>query len=163
MSHALAERQEHFAERLSDSLAETVTMVAVLTEEERRELRSLCLAASLDFSEARSDQPDHAARRTAGLIAERFGSDLRRHWTPDEAYFQKLSRPAVAEALAEMGSQETGLERAKKADLVPMAARRAKASGWLPESVRFAQRAEEETPALEAGEAEAEASLPETA
>ncbi|NNU17534.1 ParB N-terminal domain-containing protein [Parvularcula sp. ZS-1/3] len=146
VSHALAERQEHFAERLGDSLAETVAMVQGLTEDERRELRAFCLAPSLDFTEARSDQPDHGARRTAALIAERFGSDLRQHWTPDEAYFQKLSRPALADALREMGSRETGLESCKKADLVPMAVRRAKSSGWLPESVRFAEAtASEET------------------
>lgn len=62
---------------------------------------------------------------------------MRRHWTPDEAYFAKLPKPLLVDALQAMGSRETGLETCKKGDLVPMAVRRAKASGWLPESVRF--------------------------
>ncbi|WP_031556088.1 ParB/RepB/Spo0J family partition protein [Parvularcula oceani] len=139
VNHDLAARQEHFAERVGVDFAETVASVAALGEEERRDLRALALAAVLDVSENRSDAPDHRARETAGLIAERIGADLRRHWTPDEAYFAKLSRPALAEVLREMGSRESGLESVKKADLVPMAVRRAKASGWLPESVAFAQ------------------------
>jgi hypothetical protein len=37
-----------------------------------------------------------------------------------------------------MGVQTKGLEKAKKTDLAPLAARKAQEAGWLPEPLRFA-------------------------
>ena len=67
-----------------------------------------------------------------------MGTDLTRHWQPEEAYFGRLSRDPILTALTEMGVPTKGLDKAKKADLVPVAARKAQAVGWLPEPLRFA-------------------------
>ena len=138
VDHALAARQEHFAELIGSDLADTLTRVADLSDEDRAEAKALCIAISLDFSEGRADQRSPRARATASKIAGLVGADLSTHWIANEAFFAKLPREALVAQLVDMGKEIRSLASAKKKELVSIAVREAKAGSWTPEPARFA-------------------------
>ena len=135
---ALAARIDAAKAQVGRSLAETVENVAALADDQRADLRQLALSCLLDLSEMRGDTRSEDGRSLGTFLARRMGTDLTRHWQPDETYFGRLSRDQIITALTEMGVPTKGLEKAKKADLVPVAARKAQEAGWLPEPLRFA-------------------------
>lgn len=136
LSHDLAARQERHAEHVSSDLIGAIEYVAGLDADARLDLRTLAVAVSIDLSEPRGDQRDPRARKVGAKIAAMLGCEPTRHWSPDEAFFKKLPKPVLIEALAEMGRKDTGLDKAKKGDLVPMAVRLAKQTGWIPEPLQ---------------------------
>ncbi len=136
VAHELAARQERHAEQLTGNLEAAISYVATLDAAARAELRTLAVGVAIDLTEPRGDQRNNRNRKVGEKIAAMLGSDPTRHWTPDEAFFRKLSKAALIEALAEMGQNTNGLTKAKKGDLVPMAVRCAKDTGWLPEPIR---------------------------
>lgn len=136
LCHALAARQERHAEHLTGDLNAAIDYVAGLDPQARAELRTLAVGVSLDLTEARADQRDSRTRAVGKKIAGMLGSDPTQHWSPDEAFFKKLGKPALIDALNEMGRDTSGLAKAKKGDLVPMAVRAASDTGWLPEPIR---------------------------
>lgn len=111
--------------------------IAALPFDQGDELRQLALSCLLDLSELRGDTRSEDGRSLGTFLARRMGTDLTRHWRPEEAFFGRLSRGPILAALTEMGVPTKGLEKAKKADLVPVAARKAQEAGWLPEPLRF--------------------------
>ncbi|WOI52217.1 hypothetical protein [Parvularcula sp. LCG005] len=119
-------------------MAETLESVAALPRDPRADLRQLALSCLLDLSEMRGDTRTEDGRSLGTFLARRMGTDLTRRWHPDDSYIGRLSRDQILTALTEMGVPMKGLEKAKKADLVPVAARKAQAGGWLPEPLRFA-------------------------
>ena len=138
VDHTLAERQETQAELVAAfDFAETIAKIAALSAEDRLSIRATSLAAALDLEEARTDGRDAKARKAAAVIAAMIGCDVSKHWTPDEAFFNKLRKPALLAALKEMGRKTSGLETSKIADLAGLAARQAAKTGWLPEPLRF--------------------------
>ncbi|NNU17073.1 ParB N-terminal domain-containing protein [Parvularcula sp. ZS-1/3] len=144
VDHSHAQMEEDAAAFVMPSFAVTLTNIVSLPPARQSQLRAIALARSFDFSEMRSDMKNDIARETGAALAERLGSDPRDHLPLDADYFAKLPKKAIVTALREMGSTEAGLETGKKGDLVPMAARRAKQSGWLPEAVRFLDAAEKQ-------------------
>jgi len=100
-----------------------------------------CCAPSIDLCEPRGDPRDARARNIGAKIANLLGAEPTRHWSPDEDFFKKLPKSVLLEALAEMGRQDTGLSKAKKGDLVPMAVRLAKETGWIPEPLQVVRAA----------------------
>jgi hypothetical protein len=137
VDHGHAQMEEDAAAFVMPCLAATLTNIISLQPERRCQLRAIALARSFDFSEMRGDTRNDMAREVGAALAVRLQSDPREHLPLGTDTFAKLPKTALVKALREMGSTEAGLESAKKGDLVPMAARRAKESGWLPEPVRF--------------------------
>lgn len=137
VDHGHAQMEEDAAAFVMPSFAATLTNIISLQPERQCQLRAIALARSYDFSEMRGDTRNATAREVGATLAKRLQSDPREHLSFDADIFAKLPKTALVKALREMGSTEAGLESAKKGDLVPLAARRAKESGWLPEPVRF--------------------------
>ena len=142
VAHDLAARQERHAEHLGGGLTAAIDYVASLEPAARVDLRTLALACSIDLIEPRGDQRSPLARGVGAKIADMLGHAPSRHWVPDEAFFKKLPKPNLIEALSEMGHNDPGYVKAKKGDLVPLAVRSAKETGWLPEPMRFIARDE---------------------
>lgn len=142
VDHALARCQERFAEQIGETLAETIPVIAAMPPEDRVRLRTLCVAASLDFEETRTDKACGKSRKIAGAIAVllKDGCSVRDHWTPDDAFFRKLKRDALTGCLAEMGKKGRAYTDPKKSELVAIAVREADANKtWTPEPARFVE------------------------
>ena len=135
---ALAARIDAATALVGRSLTETVEAMAALADDQRARLRQLALSCLLDLSEMRGDNRSEDGRSLGTFLARRMRTDLTRHWRPDEGYFGRLSRDQILTALTEMGVPTKVLDKAKKADLAPVAARKAQEAGWLPEPLRFA-------------------------
>lgn len=143
----LAARQERCAAMVGADLGETIKAVAALEADARADLKAISVAASLDFSEARSDQRDERARAVASVIGAMTGTDIRRHWTPDAEYFGKLNTKALLAALDDMGKDARSLAGAKRKELAAIAVREAAVRDWTPEPARFVEGGKPESPA----------------
>lgn len=119
---------------LGGSFAAKLAALAKLSDAELMKRFAALMAEALDLVSynAGSDRSADEALRDA-LPAEPYLAAARELFNAAD-YFQRAPKEIAESALAEMGCPV--MPGAKKADLAPMAAARAKATGWLPPELR---------------------------
>lgn len=114
-----------------------IPWVAGLEADDRAGLLAELVAISLDLHEPRTSQIRRQARGEAQEIAGLCGADLRRHWTPDEAFLSAHGKAQLLGFLAEMGAGDPRDASLRKAELVARVAGAAAERRWVPASLSF--------------------------
>ncbi|WP_170117125.1 ParB/RepB/Spo0J family partition protein [Phyllobacterium sophorae] len=122
------------------------------------------VAGTIDAHTPQIDTFARSRKKWADNLADRLNLDMREWWTADAAFFGRVSKGVLVNAMAEAAPEITGIQNPQKRDialaalaklpkkeLVDKAAEAMSGSGWLPAPLR--------TPKLESQVATA-ASLP---
>lgn len=101
-------------------------------------LLAVCVGAQID---TRADHYKPATQAMADTLAGALNTDLTKYWTPSAAYFGRLSKKAMAEAMTEAGVPApvvAGLAKLKKNEAVALAVAeiRKNCPTWLPAPLR---------------------------
>ena len=112
----------------------------VLAQEQGVLLDLLAVAVSANVNAIRHPHEKKVpARVTAGeRLARSLAIDMAEWWQPDASFLSRLSKAALLSAIAEALSPEVArsLDHCSKAELVAVAGRRLKGTGWLPVPLR---------------------------
>jgi hypothetical protein len=114
---------------------EAVTLISVITKLEGMEHTELMHLQALLIARALRIDFNFMADPDVGTMIKRFDPEVRKVWTPDEAFFQKLKKPDLIEALGEAAVVDIP-RSGGKAQLVTLAAAKLPGLGWLPKPMR---------------------------
>jgi ParB family transcriptional regulator, chromosome partitioning protein len=148
----LAQRHEHWAQKLPRDSGELWDWILAQDFSTRRRLLIYCAARTLDAVHY-SWQEGSRGLRHAQLLAEALALDMAEWWEPTrESYLAHVSKARILQAVREGVSEEAAgrLAGLKKDAMIDEAERLLKGSRWLPELLRAKpQPAAEHTAAAE--------------
>lgn len=136
-SRAIDERHEAWAKQLPQEAAEVWAFIVGLDADSRASLMAHCVALSVNAVRAWERRP--AALAHADQLAASVGLDMSAYWTPtSSAYFSRVTKAQIAEAVRQAVSQDAGdrLAGLKKPEMAEAAERLVVGTGWLPPLLR---------------------------
>lgn len=146
---AYAEAVERLNAGLPDDAAELFEHVMQAGDEELSAILAVGVAGTLDAHIPGPQESTRGKKRLADRIAEAAGLDMAVWWQADEAFFARVSKGVMVEALreaspmiAELPSEQAralalaDLARMPKAELVKTTAQALEGTGWLPKPLR---------------------------
>lgn len=113
-----------------------------LEQEDHRlvELLAACAASSVNFIQAKNDNPSDARLTHGQQLAQALDIDMAEWFQPTAAnYFSRIDKASILKAIAEARQQpnEPAWAKLKKADLAALGERYAAGTAWLPEPLRI--------------------------
>lgn len=138
---ALRELQEVMGQGLRAGSADLLSVLLAKSQDELVQLLAVCVAATVDATVLRADQP------MPGMALEQaVGLDMAGWWKPTgEGYFMMMSKAAILEAVGEFAPLEvTRLAKLKKTGIACEAERLVAGTEWMPVIFRGKQHVEPE-------------------
>jgi ParB family chromosome partitioning protein len=134
----LEEQRQNWLRKLPRDSAQLWRFCLELDQTTLLQLMAYCLARSVNGVQSKNENDRERLEHTDAL-GTALQVDMAKWFTPTaENFFGRISKPRIAEALAEAGKPASAITLAfKKADLATVAEKEIQGTGWLPEPVRI--------------------------